>query len=61
MVMAASLPLTVLVNNLRGERSILLNSAASLVFAAGWIVLGLAGRVAYMSSLEPAPPEAPSA
>lgn len=61
LLMAASLPLATLVNRLRGERLILLNGVAFLVFAAGWIVLGLASRASYMSSLETPPPDAPSA
>jgi len=61
LAMAASLPLAALVNRLRDERSILLNSVAFLVFLLGWVVLGVATRVGYMSSLDAAPPEPPSA
>lgn len=61
LAMAASLPVAALVNRLRDERSILLNSVAFLVFLLGWVVLGAATRAGYLSSLDAPPPEPPSA
>ena len=45
LVMAAVLPGAALINNIRGERSALLNSLAFVAFALGWIVLGIATRL----------------
>ena len=45
LVMAAVLPAAVFINNVRGERSVLLNGLALAVFGLGWIVLGVATRL----------------